>query len=309
MESNKNDQVSEEQRELQELIELKKRKQAAAEHPETIEPPQKQEEVLLPKTFKQKWANYWYHYKLVTWLAVFAVFVAGWFVKDIFFGPKYDLVVDIASKYTKWANYWYHYKLVTWLAVFAVFVAGWFVKDIFFGPKYDLVVDIASKYTFSAINENMGEDAAAYAEDYDGNGKRAVQVNEMQVNYDGTGETNQSTMVGEQKILAILNAGEDLLFILDSQTYDQLIGSNAGNTIFADLSALYPDIRELVQGDKVLLQQTELGKKWRMNAVDSELYLCVRKIEGNVKDNEKTRAKYEDALNFVDHVVKGEPAA
>lgn len=262
MDSNKNDQVSEEQRELQELIELKKRKQAAAEHPETIEPPQQQEEVLLPKTFKQKWANYWYHYKLVTWLAIFAVFVAGWFVKDIFFGPKYDLVVDIASK-----------------------------------------------YTFSAINENMGEDAAVYAEDYDGNGKRAVQVNEMQVNYDGTGETNQSTMVGEQKILAVLNAGEDLLFILDSQTYDQLIDSNAGNTIFTDLSAIYPDMPELVQGDKVLIQQTELGKKWRMNAVDSELYLCVRKIEGNVKDNEKTRAKYEDVLNFVDHVVKGEPAA
>lgn len=263
MDSNKNDQVSEEQRELQELIELKKRKQAAAEHPEITEPPpQQQEEILLPKTFKQKWDNYWYHYKLVTWLVVFVVFVAGWFVKDIFFGPKYDLVVNIASK-----------------------------------------------YTFSAINEEMGKDAAAYAEDYDGNGTRAVQVNEMQVNYDGTGETNQTTMVGEQKILAILNAGEDLVFILDSQTYDQLIQSNDGETIFTDLSALYPDMSDVVQGDKVFIQQTELGKKWRMDTVDSELYLCVRKIEGNVKDNEKTRERYEDALNFVDHVVKGEPAA
>lgn len=263
MDSNKNNQVSEEQRELQELIELKKRKQAAAEHPEMVEPPPRQdEEMFVPKTFKEKWDNYWYHYKLVTWLAVFAVFVVGWFVKDIFFGPKYDLVVNIASK-----------------------------------------------YTFSAINEDMGKDAATYAEDYDGNGKRAVQVSEMQVNYDGTGSNDQATMVGEQKILAVLNAGEDMVFILDGQTYDQLIGSNDGKTIFADLSALYPDLPELVQGDKVLIQQTELGKEWRMNAVDSELYLCVRKIEGNVKDSEKTQKKYEDALNFVDHVIKGKPAA
>ena len=50
MDSNKNNQVSEEQRELQELIELKKRKQAAAEHPEMVEPPPRQdEEVFVPK--------------------------------------------------------------------------------------------------------------------------------------------------------------------------------------------------------------------------------------------------------------------
>lgn len=263
MESNKNDQVSEEQRELQELIELKKMRQAASEHPEIVDAlPKQEEEILLPKTFKEKWDNYWYHYKLVTWLAVFVVFVAGWFVKDILFGVKYDLVVDIASK-----------------------------------------------YSFSAINEGMGEDAAAYIEDYDGNGKKAVLVNEMQVNYDGTGSNDQTTMVGEQKILAVLNAGEDLVFILDGQTYDQLIGSNGGESIFTDLSALYPDLPELVQDDKVLIQQTALGKKWRMNTVGSELYLCVRKIEGNVQDNEKTQKKYEDALNFVDHVVKGEWAA
>lgn len=263
MNSNQSTHVSEEQRELQELIELKKRQQAAAEHPETEEPlPQQHEEELLPKTFKEKWDNYWYHYKLVTWLAVFVVFVAGWFVKDIFFGLKYDLVINIASK-----------------------------------------------YTFSAINENMGTDAAAYIEDYDGNGKKAVQVSEMQVNYDGTGVNGQSTMVGEQKILAVLNAGEDLVFILDGQTYDQLIGSNDGETIFEDLSALYRELPDLVQGDKVLMKQTALGKQWRMDTVNSELYLCVRKVEGSVKDNEKTQKKYEDALNFVDHVIKGEPAA
>ena len=101
MESSKNDQVSEEQRELQELIELKKMRQAASEHPEIVDAlPKQEEDILLPKTLKEKWDNYWYHYKLVTWLAVFVVFVAGWFVKDIFFGVKYDLVVNIASKYS-----------------------------------------------------------------------------------------------------------------------------------------------------------------------------------------------------------------
>ena len=264
MNSAKNHFTDVEQRELQKLIELKKMKQAAAECPEIFnELPKQEEEVIVPKTFKEKWGNYWYHYKMVTWLGVFVIFVMGWFIKDIFFGPKYDLVVNVASK-----------------------------------------------YSFTAVNEDMEEVAAAYIQDYDGNEKKAVLINEMQVNYDGTGSGDaQTVMVGEQKILAILNAGADMVFILDKQTYDQLIGSNDGVSIFVDFSELYSDEPELVQGDKVMIQQTDLGKKWKMDAAKSEIYLCVRKIQGNVKDNEKNWKKHEEALDFVDNVIKGEPVA
>ena len=35
-----------------------------------------------PKTFKEKWSNYWYHYKTHTFAALFLVFLCVWFVCD-----------------------------------------------------------------------------------------------------------------------------------------------------------------------------------------------------------------------------------
>ncbi len=88
------------QKEMQELIELKKMRQAAKEGRELDESEGlhfEQEEVLVPKTFKEKWKNYWYHYKFQTWLTVFVAVLAVWFVKDVFFGAKPDLSIGIIT--------------------------------------------------------------------------------------------------------------------------------------------------------------------------------------------------------------------
>lgn len=88
------------QKEMQELIELKKMRQAAQQGRQLDESEGlhfEKEEVLEPKTFKEKWKNYWYHYKLQTWVTVFIVVMGVWFVKDVFFGAKPDLTLGIAT--------------------------------------------------------------------------------------------------------------------------------------------------------------------------------------------------------------------
>lgn len=88
------------QQEMKELIELKKMRQAAQEGRELDESEGlhfEREEVLEPKTFKEKWKNYWYHYKLQTWVTVFVVVLVVWFVKDVFFGAKPDIVMSIST--------------------------------------------------------------------------------------------------------------------------------------------------------------------------------------------------------------------
>ena len=47
--------IDPQQRELRELIELKKMQQAAAEHPEEVQAEFEKEEPIVPKTFKEKW--------------------------------------------------------------------------------------------------------------------------------------------------------------------------------------------------------------------------------------------------------------
>ena len=88
------------QKEMQELIELKKMRQAAQQGRQLDESEGlhfEKEEVLEPKTFKEKWKNYWYHYKIQTWVTVFIVVMGVWFVKDVFFGAKPDLTLGIAT--------------------------------------------------------------------------------------------------------------------------------------------------------------------------------------------------------------------
>ncbi len=87
-------------KEMQELIELKKMRQAAQQGRELGEGEGltfEQEEELRPKTFKQKWKNYWYHYKLRTWMTVVIVVLGVWFIKDMFFSPKPDLSIGVAT--------------------------------------------------------------------------------------------------------------------------------------------------------------------------------------------------------------------
>ena len=85
---------------MKELIELKKMRQAAQEGKDLPDGEGLQfekEEVLVPKTFKQKWKNYWYHYKGTTWLTVFISVLVVWFIHDMFFSPKPDLSIGIAT--------------------------------------------------------------------------------------------------------------------------------------------------------------------------------------------------------------------
>ena len=85
---------------MKELIELKKMRQAAQEGkglPDGEGLQFEKEEVLVPKTFKQKWKNYWYHYKGTTWLTVFILVLVVWFIHDMFFSPKPDLSIGIAT--------------------------------------------------------------------------------------------------------------------------------------------------------------------------------------------------------------------
>jgi len=236
---------------LKELIELKKAKQNLTDN----ENFKKHEEEVIPMTFKQKWDNYWYHYKLHTFLVAFVVVA---------------------------------------LLLFA--------KDMVFKPKYDLTLNIASKYSFSAVNEDMNEVVSPFVDDFDGNGKVQVLVTEMQTNYDGTSTNPVAAATGEQKILAILNAGADAVFIFDDVTYKALISSNDDESIFYNFSEMYPE-NELVDGDKILIKETELGKKLRLNTVKSEMYLCVRKFGGTFKENDKNIERQKNAFGFVENIL------
>ncbi|HIV19770.1 MAG TPA: hypothetical protein IAC82_10765 [Candidatus Merdivicinus intestinigallinarum] len=250
--------IDPQQRELRELIELKKMQQAAAEHPEEVQAEFEKEEPIVPKTFKEKWKNYWYHYKGATWGGLAAV------------------------------------VLVVWL-----------IKDIFFGPEYDLTITTATNYMFSALNDSLASDLASYAEDYNGDGKTDVTYDEIAITLDSDAENvdMQVNAINIQKLMAVFASGEDLVFILEQEVYDYVCGEDEG--IFVDLSALYPDI-DIIEGDKLILNDTALGKKMYLNGLEEDVFLCVRDMGGTVKENEKSMSTLERSLDFVENILREE---
>ena len=248
------------QKELQELIELKKMQQAAAEH-KGEEPIFEKEEKIVPRTFREKWANYWYHYKGATWITVFVVILAVWFIKDIFFGPQYDLTVTSASK-----------------------------------------------FSFSAINPDINALLDEYiTEDYNGDGKMNTIYSEITVDYTGDTIDPQVNMLNMQKFMAVFTSGTDLVFIMDQGTYDS-ITENSTDEIFTDFSEVYAGMdMEIVQGDKIILNNTRFGKELYMGNLGEDIFLCVRSMVGTADPGkEKVQKAYEASMQFADNLLREE---
>ena len=250
--------IDPQQKELRELIELKKLQQQAAEHPEEVREELTKEEKIVPKTFKEKWNNYWYHYKGATWGTVIVVVLISWMIKDIFFGPEYDLTVTSATK-----------------------------------------------YALSALNSELTEDLTAYAEDYNGDGKTDITFDEIMVSFSADDENTdmQTNAINMQKLMAVFAGGEDLLFIMDQDAYDYICGDEEG--IFVDLSEVFPNI-DIIEGDKLILNETSLGQKTYMNVLDEDIFLCVRDIGGTVNNDEESNSDLENSLDYVENLLREE---
>ncbi|MGI5895115.1 MAG: hypothetical protein ACOX6P_11080 [Candidatus Merdivicinus sp.] len=247
------------QRELQELIELKKMKQAAAEH-QDVEPLFPEEEKIVPKTFRDKWKNYWYHYKAATWITVCVVIAAGWMIKDIFFGPEYDLTVTTATK-----------------------------------------------YTFSALNNDLQEDMGRYVQqDYNGDGEQNVSYSEISVDFreDSTVDP-QMNAINMQKFMAVFASGSDLLFIMDQEAYDTII-QNSGDGLFVNLEEIYGDLGiEEIQGDKFIINDTELGKDMFLDKIGEDVFICLRGFGGTADpDKKEVQQAYQAGLDFIDNLLR-----
>lgn len=241
------------QQELHDLIELKKMRQAAAEHramePDLPPPAEK----IVPKTFKEKWANYWYHYKGLTWGSLITVVLVAWLIKDVFFATKPDLTINIATS-----------------------------------------------TVLTAINTEMEEDIYPYMADYNQDGELMVMLSETTMGDTGDPEI---TLANQQKFVAVLAAGDGLLFLLDQEGYDFIFKGSDNQSMFIDMEKLYPGL-EIAQGDKLYLDDLPLGKAWKLDRLeDQDFFLCVRYLGNSARDNESNREILQNCLDVVQNIV------
>ena len=251
------------QKEMQELIELKKMRQAAQEGRQleqgeglTFE----KEEELVPKTFKEKWKNYWYHYKTQTWLSLFVVVLVAWFVKDVFFGTKPDLTIGVAT-----------YTGVSYFTDAIDEDLSAYAQD--YNGDGKVVVSASESY-FSMSDAEM---ASTYYQKF---------IAEV------AGGSELAFILDDYTYDILMdNSDGESMFIDFGELYPD-VEYVSGDKI---------DITDTSLGK--LWHLPSLGKTELEGYGDRRYYLCVRYLGNSAKDNEKNREELEHALDFVNNLI------
>lgn len=251
------------QKEIKELIELKKMRQAAQEGkglPDGEGLQFEKEEVLVPKTFKQKWKNYWYHYKGTTWMTVFILVLVVWFIHDMFFSPKPDLSIGIAT-----------YTGVSYFTEDISEDLGAYAGD--YNEDGQVLISASESY----FNMEDAEMVSAYYQKF---------IAEI------SGGSELVFILDDFTYDVVLDNTEgESMFIDFGELYPDV------NYIEGDKI----DITEHPLG--TLWHLKSLGSTELEGYGDRRYYLCVRYLGNSARDNEENREELADALDFVNNIV------
>lgn len=251
------------QKEMKELIELKKMRQAAQEGkglPDGEGLQFEKEEVLVPKTFKQKWKNYWYHYKGTTWLTVFILVLVVWFIHDMFFSPKPDLSIGIAT-----------YTGVSYFTDDISEDLGAYAGD--YNEDGQVLISASESY----FNMEDAEMVSAYYQKF---------IAEI------SGGSELVFILDDFTYDVVLDNTEgESMFIDFGELYPD-VDYIEGDKI---------DITEHPLG--TLWHLKSLGSTELEGYGDRRYYLCVRYLGNSARDNEENREELADALDFVNNIV------
>lgn len=251
------------QKEMKELIELKKMRQAAQEGkglPDGEGLQFEKEEVLVPKTFKQKWKNYWYHYKGTTWMTVFILVLVVWFIHDMFFSPKPDLSIGIAT-----------YTGVSYFTEDISEDLGAYAGD--YNEDGQVLISASESY----FNMEDAEMVSAYYQKF---------IAEI------SGGSELVFILDDFTYDVVLDNTEgESMFIDFGELYPD-VDYIEGDRI---------DITEHPLG--TLWHLKSLGSTELEGYGDRRYYLCVRYLGNSARDNEENREELADALDFVNNIV------
>ena len=251
------------QKEMKELIELKKMRQAAQEGkglPDGEGLQFEKEEVLVPKTFKQKWKNYWYHYKGTTWMTVFILVLVVWFIHDMFFSPKPDLSIGIAT-----------YTGVSYFTDDISEDLGAYAGD--YNEDGQVLISASESY----FNMEDAEMVSAYYQKF---------IAEI------SGGSELVFILDDFTYDVVLDNTEGESMFID-------FGELYPDVDYIDGDKI--DITEHPLG--TLWHLKSLGSTELEGYGDRRYYLCVRYLGNSARDNEENREELADALDFVNNIV------
>ena len=255
------------QQELHDLIELKRARQAAAENRHYEADLGPAAEKIVPKTPKEKWDNFWFHYKKTVWISVVAVIGVIWLLKDTVFAPKPDMSLSLA--------YFSGRAGISALNDDLQEDFNAYIAD------YNGDGQVLSVINEMFVDQVNGDPDTAY-----GNAQKFIAL----------------LSTGEDLLFILDQPAYDYIFYGEDEPYSVFIDMEK---LYPGLENAVGDKLYLNFQDENGTD-TLLGKKWKTDYLNDEYFICVRHIgaeDSSAKDTEKNRAALDHSLDFVHKVV------
>ncbi len=194
----------------------------------------------------------------------------------------------------KWDNYWYHYKGRTILIVFLVAVFGFTGWQFVTKEKPDYVVMTAfDKALAPDIIYCIEDYLAPYGEDINGDGKVIVDVYDV-----STSSNNDIQKSNATKMMAELQNGEIMLFIVDDVYFDMLYELDVfeENEFFKERDGFACSLRESDLTDKLNSIQAKF--------INHDYYIAKRVVKGTTFERvEKSLRSEKESLVLLERLI------
>ena len=221
-----------------------------------------------PQTFQEKWDNYWYHYKGLTFGLGLVLLLASLFIYDIITKDRYDLQMMCITQ-----------------TINAPLVTEELQETL---EKSGCISDIDGKQGVNVFVDTVIMDQYSADESQDASGS---DVNDS-INADPNFVNSQYV-----KYAASLSEVMDLIYIVDQANYDRLV--EEGIT-FVDLSELFDHPN--VEGNRYYLKDNPLFSGVEQN---DNWMLVVRNINDTMKSDEKElQERLDRELEMVGNLIE-----
>lgn len=212
----------------------------------------------------------------------------------------------VPPKFTKkwWEYFWYYYKWHVIITAAAVLVAAVTIVQCASRPKYDMNIVYAGHMNYSETEiEKTQELLAEYITDIDGNGKKAIDFQQLMFS-DGMGNEEYDYAMQTKLDLTFTDDGT-FVYLMDEIEAKLYIQRESVGEAFEKTDVYAEDTNAEIL-------RAEDGTGYAVNLKDSaffkeneiycdDLYLLVRK---NNKNDEKNTQSYEDALRIAEELIK-----
>jgi hypothetical protein len=139
---------------------------------------------------------------------------------------------QMSERAKKAENFWYHYKWHSIAAAVLVFLGVFFVRDIFFRPRPDATIVMVTEMPFGSETLDSLEAALTELAPLNAKGKKLIAVDYINFIPADDAPLNELAMASSMKLMAVLAAGTEQIFLLDASTLRHITGmsgSEAGN--------------------------------------------------------------------------------